>query len=1110
MTPEHFQRLEVLFHEAIELDPILQQGWIDAHCEDAELRDALTSLIAHHNQEAIIDTPVELTAATVPNPVGFVLDRKYRIERELGHGGMGNVFLATHLGTERPVALKIIRPEFSANPEYLSRFKREAIAAGKLRHPNIVNVTDFGVAPFGKRSAAYLVMEYLTGESLADRLAATPKLSLAETLDILEQTCAAVGAAHETGIIHRDLKPENIWRQPDGRGGALVKVLDFGLAKLTDQLDSPALPLLPRSASENETLPGNQPTTLQVSEHSTFQALTFYERDTRPASDYPKADFESTLAGAVMGTPLYMSPEQCAGKKVDRASDIYSLGVIAYRMLAGTTPFTGDLFQLMLKHREEIPEPLARKQRDIPAGVAGTITRALAKTPAERPLSAAAFAAALRVHADGDAAITLEADRLWRAHRATLMKLTARVAFPGILVTAFLISMFVQHWSIEFRFIWIVQAALWLIPLVILRTTADFTTASLAYAIPNLRQNHSVDPAAITAEIRRERYAFFRLGLKTMFRPQRRLAIPSAVTDGFPRAIDRSEKHLAGLTRFAQTVVAKRRAQYTGMLLFGTFACIPFLAPEPNLFWENFLNSVTPAFGHIRPDVWGWQFITCLAVLSCYTVLRLPKSALETVVLHETARILAGETLPTAAPRFSEDLKPRLALPGWLQLPVTRTWVRMLVVAWCATYLLFVPPMSLIPKVERRHYERIPYPENAWDEYRIAIRKLGGEESAGQTGQQHALLRTYAFQKSPLTEEIRTILNNNQEALRHLVAGTKRRRFQFTTEDNGTQTQAPNGLAVRRLVTLVAAEVRRLQETGRDDETIELMASAFRMCNDFAEKEAPLVSLIIALEARRDCCRMVQDWITRGGCDAARQEKLLRRLAELERGVNLNFRPYFDNEIRFLRQTLEDTTIARATARFSPSQPVWLFQEAILFAPGMRLSTSNGFRRYWEREQPFFERAARNWEFAEVRQRQRHENSPLIDPGVAPEELIGTYCARILSPNWFAVMRNLYRNQAFFGGMLALLACDTYKKRHGAFPTNLETAIEECGIAMPVDPVTGRAPGYRLADGVPELWFVGYDRQDDGGKTPYNLEKNHNQIIPGTDFMMRYGQPVAW
>jgi eukaryotic-like serine/threonine-protein kinase len=489
MTPEHFQRLEALFHEAIEIDPILQQGWIDAHCEDAELRDALTSLLSLHNQEAVVDTPVELTAPIVPNPVGFVLDRKYRIERELGQGGMGTVFLATHLGTERPVALKIIRPEFSANPEYLSRFKREAIAAGKLRHPNIVNVTDFGIAPFGSRSAAYLVMEYLTGESLADRLATAPKLSLAESLDLLEQTCAAVGAAHDLGVIHRDLKPENIWLQPDGRGGALVKVLDFGLAKLTDRVESPALPLLPRSVSENETLPSNQPTTLQPSEHSTLQALTFHERDTRPASDSPKTSFESTLAGTVMGTPLYMSPEQCAGQKVGRASDIYSLGVIAYRMLAGTTPFTGDVFQLMFKHGEEIPEPLGNRRKGIPTGVSETVMRALAKTPAERPVSTAAFATALRVHADGDAAITLEADRLWSAHRDTAMKLTAATLLPGILLTAFLISSLVQRWGFEFPYAWVVQAAAWLLPLAMLRILSDFGAAVVVKALPAWRAN---------------------------------------------------------------------------------------------------------------------------------------------------------------------------------------------------------------------------------------------------------------------------------------------------------------------------------------------------------------------------------------------------------------------------------------------------------------------------------------------------------------------------------------------------------------------------------------------------------------------------------------------
>src|SRR5918998_1176106 len=171
--------------------------------------------------------------------IGEVLDEKYRIEKLLGQGGMGAVYLATHLGTERPVALKLIAPEFMRNDEFIERFKREARAAGRLRHPNVVDVTDFGFAQRGPERVAYLIMEYLDGCTLADVLVEESRLPLDWTVDILEQVCSAVDEAHQQGIVHRDLKPDNIWLEPNRRGGYTIKVLDFGVAKLAEESGLP-------------------------------------------------------------------------------------------------------------------------------------------------------------------------------------------------------------------------------------------------------------------------------------------------------------------------------------------------------------------------------------------------------------------------------------------------------------------------------------------------------------------------------------------------------------------------------------------------------------------------------------------------------------------------------------------------------------------------------------------------------------------------------------------------------------------------------------------------------------------------------------------------------
>src|SRR3954469_20244589 len=175
---------------------------------------------------------------------GVILDGKYRIVRQLGKGGMGAVFQALHLGTTRTVAVKVIVPQFAAHDEFLLRFQREAEAAGRLRHPNVVNVTDFGSTVVDGGQLAYLVMEFLDGQNLSDFLRKNPGPASDEILDIVDQVALALDVAHESGIVRRDLKPDNIWLQPNHRGGFNVKVLDFGVAKVNNPTGIGSAPVL--------------------------------------------------------------------------------------------------------------------------------------------------------------------------------------------------------------------------------------------------------------------------------------------------------------------------------------------------------------------------------------------------------------------------------------------------------------------------------------------------------------------------------------------------------------------------------------------------------------------------------------------------------------------------------------------------------------------------------------------------------------------------------------------------------------------------------------------------------------------------------------------------
>jgi serine/threonine protein kinase len=399
--------------------------------------------------------------------VGQVLDDKYRLEQLLGQGGMGAVYLATHLGTERYVALKLISPQFMRNSEFVERFKREARAAGRLRHPNVVDVTDFGFARVSEGQVAYLVMEYLDGCTLGDVLAEEKRLPLEWVADIMEQVCSAVNEAHQQGIIHRDLKPDNIWLEPNRLGGYRVKVLDFGIAKLGPTTEAPAEEDEPGATiidnvSEMRASADLEVKTLMQAANITKQ-LTHQESigeddgtllfgDTtgggnlHGATTVPNAAL--TRIGAIMGTPLYMSPEQCGGGKVDMRSDIYSLGVIAYQMLAGEPPFSGNTSAVMRAHRHESPTHLRERAAKIPKRVAGVVMSALAKDPSQRPATAFAFGSSLRGQTEGIGALYRRAFSLYSEYFPKFLKLSVIAHIPVFVTTVLMSALLIaEHFS---------------------------------------------------------------------------------------------------------------------------------------------------------------------------------------------------------------------------------------------------------------------------------------------------------------------------------------------------------------------------------------------------------------------------------------------------------------------------------------------------------------------------------------------------------------------------------------------------------------------------------------------------------------------------------------
>lgn len=315
------------------------------------MRECPRCELCYEDEVAVCPTDEAKTKPTLPGTT--LLNSRYRLEKRLGRGAMGQVYLAKDdvLITKR-VAVKTIRPDVLSDEELqegeaIARFEREARTAASVRHPNVVDVTDFGKSPEG---VFYLVMEYVEGETLYQLLRREGTITLQRSLELLRQISAGIEAAHDEGILHRDLKPANIFimqrRRKDGTlaGDSFVKVGDFGLAKIVSQ-----------SLSDVTSASG-------------------------PASR------------GIIGTPEYMSPEQMQpGMTLDPRADVYALGTIAYHMLGGRPPFSGDITQLIAQKLIQEPPPLSTLRSDIPSGVEQAVMNAIHKDRDKRPASVAAW-----------------------------------------------------------------------------------------------------------------------------------------------------------------------------------------------------------------------------------------------------------------------------------------------------------------------------------------------------------------------------------------------------------------------------------------------------------------------------------------------------------------------------------------------------------------------------------------------------------------------------------------------------------------------------------------------------------------------------------------------
>ena len=272
-----------------------------------------------------------------------VLNDRYEIQQRIGRGGMADVFLARDLLLDRPVAIKVLFPEFAVDPNFVERFRREAQSAANLNHPNIVGVYDWGQYA----NTYFMAMEYVQGRTLADILRANGHVNSQQAAEIASEVAAALGFAHRNGVVHRDIKPANILIGASGQ----VKVADFGIARAM-----------------------NAPTESNL-----------------------------TQAGSVMGTATYFSPEQAQGATPDPRSDLYSLGIVLYEMVVGRPPFTGENpVSIAYKQVHEQPQPLNQLVADVPKSFEAIVAKLLAKKPEIRYPTAEAVRDDLRRFRNGE------------------------------------------------------------------------------------------------------------------------------------------------------------------------------------------------------------------------------------------------------------------------------------------------------------------------------------------------------------------------------------------------------------------------------------------------------------------------------------------------------------------------------------------------------------------------------------------------------------------------------------------------------------------------------------------------------------------------------------
>ncbi|MBI4852387.1 MAG: serine/threonine protein kinase [Acidobacteria bacterium] len=1170
MPSDREKKIKELFWTATEMAKENRPAFLSQEClGDKEMYEEVLSLLESHQEaESFLETPVANIAAKLAKTgntsetttskeafleqlSGRVLEGKYLVEKQLGQGGMGAVYQAIHLGTKRPVALKVIAPQFMTHAEFVERFKREAEAAGRLSHPNVVNVTDFGVASFGSAKVAYLVMEYLKGFTLGELLKKKSKLPISFTIEIIEQVCSAITEAHNQGIIHRDLKPDNIWLEPDGRGSYYVKVLDFGLAKLhSSNLADEKLNALPNiqnsllGISSSPSFSGDytkkiQPfiTGQQSGDLTEAKTQLIDEKATKVFTNVNTAgniDPRSvpewmTRVGMVLGTPLYMSPEQCHGKELDPRTDIYSLGVIAYQMLSGETPFSGDMYQLIHKHSEMPPPPLQKKRRDIPKAIAELVMTALSKNPTDRFPTARAFATALRANLEGDIPLLHEAFGIYWKHFLQIQ----RISLPINLFFVFIISLIsTTLLATKFNFVgnnW-VQGVWWVLPIVGLLFFGELSTGAISLAIKELQETGKISVNKVSLKLTKSFSKLFHSILESHFLAlsqiwklvlpafrtsvQYSLISPIEVLENKEKTLERSKDLVTELYSIASSI--KLRSFLIKSIAYGlflaTFMVNSFLYSGLELdFVSQFATMTFTTF--ILPGLF-------LAIVN-------PLIDITLVLFYFKAREAKGENIYQQKSLEEIEIVEKIKLA-----PKRKTALAFLLILSILfsslSYSLIIPPFGEIPKVIRPIIEKVPNSENAWISYNLAIQDLidfpvafnnpsnkSIQEIIGNLSVQQLQSPTYgSLEKVALgfdkfDEKQLAYIDSHQKAINHLLEGAKKPKVQFYSEAPTAYSPVPNLLQMRALTILAAAQVRYLAQNGKLEQALDLALANYEMATDIgADENCSLISGLISVVCRSIAARSIFVLINSGKTTVEMDKEIASFVTEQDNRMP-NAYQLFKHEREATEATFEDILIKQTTTDLD----VIFYNNSVILKflvnafPGLRV---NIYKRYYvlsRQKLELLRNNTENWDFVKAEK----DNERIVKEanpwnwGWTPSGLMASAVFYIALPNTTATMKSLYTDNCIGKTLVTFAACSAYKKAHNEFPATLSAAMLEVNLALPIDLATSQRIGYKLENNLPVVWFAGVDGINDGGEKAYSPTERHRPT-PGRDFVFSYGQ----